>query len=341
MKPRMRESPSNETQLIERIRRRLPARSRALRIGIGDDAAVLEPPPRGAEWVLTCDAFLENVHFLAAAHPPEVVGYKALARAASDIVAMGAAPKFFLLSLALPARRAGDWLDDFLRGMARAARRFGLVLAGGDTAKHPTVAINITVIGEAPRGRVVLRSGARPGDVLCVSGRLGAAHLGLELFLCGLHRERRWRALLQTHLYPPLRLALGQWLAGRAMASAMIDTSDGLSTDLAHICEASGVGARVFAGRIPAVLVPEGLRARSFDAFELALHGGEDYELLFTVPRRRLKKLPRFFRGVRITSIGEIVRDRKVVLVGKDGRESPLTPRGWDHFRAKSSAFVR
>jgi thiamine-monophosphate kinase len=328
MKPRMRESPSNETQLIERVRRRLPARSRALRIGIGDDAAVLEPPPRGAEWVLTCDAFLENVHFLAAAHPPEAVGYKALARAASDIAA-------------LPAHRVGDWLDGFLRGMARAARRFGLVLAGGDTAKHPTVAINITVIGEAPHGRAVLRSGARPGDVLCVSGRLGAAQLGLELFLRGLHRERRWRALLQTHLYPPLRLALGQQLARHGIASAMIDTSDGLSTDLAHICVASGVGARVFAGRIPAVRVPEGLRARSFDAFELALHGGEDYELLFTVPRRRLKKLPRSFRGVRITPIGEIVRGRSIVLVGKDARESPLTPRGWDHFRAKSSAIVK
>ncbi len=340
MKPRMRESLSNETQLIERIRRRLPARSRALRIGIGDDAAVLEPP-RGAEWVLTCDAFLENVHFLAAAHPPQAVGYKALARAASDIAAMGAAPKFFLLSLALPTHRVGDWLDDFLRGMARAARRFGLVLAGGDTAKYPTVAINITVIGEAPHGRAVLRSGARPGDVLCVSGRLGAAQLGLELFLRGLHRERRWRALLQTHLYPPLRLALGQQLARHGIASAMIDTSDGLSTDLAHVCGASGVGARVLAGRIPAVRVPEGLRARSFDAFELALHGGEDYELLFTVPRRRLKKLPRSFRGVRITPIGEIVRGRSIVLVGEDGRESPLTPRGWDHFRAKSSAIVK
>jgi len=121
----------------------------------------------------------------------------------------------------------------------------------------------------------------------------------------------------------------------------MIDSSDGLSTDLAHICEASGVGARVFVGRIPAVRVPEGLRVRGFDAFELALHGGEDYELLFAVPRRRLKRLPRSFRGARITPIGEIVRGRSIVLVGKDGRESPLTPRGWDHFRAKPSAIVK
>ena len=128
---------SSETSLIERIRARIPSRDPAggLRIGIGDDAAVLRPP-RGSEWALTCDAFLENVHFLAHAHPPQAVGFKALARATSDLAAMGAVPRFFLLSLALPSARAGQWLDGLLAGMAPAARRFGLVLAGGDTAQH-------------------------------------------------------------------------------------------------------------------------------------------------------------------------------------------------------------
>ncbi len=327
---------TTESKLIERILERISSHARlarrvGLRIGPGDDAAVFSPP-RGAEWVLTCDAFLENVHFLAPVHPPQAVGFKALARATSDLAAMGAAPRFFLLTLALPAHRTTRWLDGFLAGMARAARRFGLVLAGGDTAQSATIAISVTVLGEVARGRAALRSGARPGHVLYVSGRLGAAQLGLELILRGMYRERRWQPLLRPHLYPPLRIALGQWLSRRRATSAMIDTSDGLSTDLWHLCQASSVGACLWAGRIPKVPVPPALRARGFDPLELALHGGEDYELLFTVPRRMAGKLPRVFRGVAITPVGEITRERAVVLVRPDGRSTPLMPRGWDHF---------
>ncbi len=326
---------TTEGKLIERILRRVPSRGRGagLRIGAGDDAAVLRPR-RGAEWVLTCDTFLENVHFLGPIHPPQAVGYKALARATSDLAAMGAVPRLFLLSLALPAHRATAWFGGFLTGMARAARRFGLVLAGGDTAQSATIAISVTVLGEVAPGRAALRSRARPGDLLCVSGRLGAAQLGLELVLRGMYRERRWRSLLGPHLSPPLRLALGQWLARERLVSAMIDTSDGLSTDLQHLCRSSGVGARLWADRVPAVRVPPALRERGFDPLELALHGGEDYELLFTVPRRLSGRIPKAYRGVSLTQIGEIVRGRAMVLVEKDGRESPLKPRGWDHFRA-------
>jgi len=325
----------DEASLIERIRARLPSRPRAgLRIGIGDDAAVLRPR-RGAEWVLTCDAFLESVHFLIRAHPPEAVGYKALARATSDLAAMGARPRFFLLSLALPSIRTRAWLDGFLAGMAQAARQFGLVLAGGDTSQHPTVAISITVLGEVAPGHVVTRSHARVGDLLYVTGRLGGAQLGLELILRGMYRQRRWQPLLRPHLCPELRLALGEWLAARRLATAMIDTSDGLSTDLGHICRASGVGARLWAERIPRVKVPAGLREHGFDPLELALHGGEDYQLLFTVPRRLAKRIPQSHRGVPITQIGEITRGRSVVLVGSDGRAVKLALRGWDHFRPK------
>src|SRR5271156_3256850 len=155
-----------------------------MRLGIGDDAAILAPG-RNVEWVLSCDAFLDGVHFLAKSYPPDSVGYKSLVRAASDLAAMGAEPRLFLLTLALPARLTGAWLDRFLRGMGRAARLLGIRLAGGDTTKSATGSITITVLGEVARGLAVTRSGARPGDILCVSGRLGRAQLGLELARIG------------------------------------------------------------------------------------------------------------------------------------------------------------
>src|SRR5579862_7394036 len=187
-----------EDQLIERIRRRVPSSPTDLvRMGIGDDAAVVRPS-RGHDWVLTCDQFNEDVHFLADVHPPEAVGYKALARATSDLAAMGSRPKLFLLSMALPAHRSGRWLDRMLAGMAKAARRFGLTLAGGDTARTPPergprgkIAMQLTVLGEIKAGQAVLRRGARPGEALFVTGRMGAAQLGLELLLRGKHRQRR------------------------------------------------------------------------------------------------------------------------------------------------------
>src|SRR6202521_2019842 len=225
---------ASEKQLIGRVGRTPPAQvGPGLRVGIGDDAAVIRPRV-GVEWVLTTDAFLENVHFLLRMHAPEVVGYKALARATSDLAAMGARPRYFLLSLALPPSCTGKWFDRFLKGMSQAARSFGLVLAGGDTTRNPEVAINLTVIGEAVPGRTVLRSGARPGDMICVSGRLGGAELGLRLLHQGSPVRRKWQGLLQKHLYPEPRLGLGAWLARNRKATAMIDTSDGLSTDLAH-----------------------------------------------------------------------------------------------------------
>src|SRR6266699_1619030 len=172
---------ASERQLIERAARILPSQIGAgLRVGIGDDAAVMRPRD-GFEWVLTTDAFLENVHFLRRTHPPQAVGYKALARATSDLAAMGARPRYFLLSLALPPSCTGKWFDRFLEGMSRAARRFGLVLAGGDTTRNPQAAINLTVMGEVVPGRAVLRSGGRPGNLICVSGTLGEAELGLRL----------------------------------------------------------------------------------------------------------------------------------------------------------------
>ncbi len=323
---------TREEQLIEQVLRRFPFKRDGLRVGIGDDAAVLRPSA-GTEWVVTTDAFLETVHFLRKIHPAEVVGSKALARATSDIAAMGARARYFFLTLGLPEACTGVWLDDFLRGMARAARRFGLTLAGGDTTKYPQIVISLTVMGEIDRGKSVLRSGAKPGDLLFVSGRLGEAELGWRLMQRKLRKQERWGSLLKKHLYPEPRLALGQWLAAHRRATSMIDTSDGLSTDLGHICKASGVGARVWAEKIPATRVPLDLQRRGLDPLQLALHGGEDYELLFTVPKRLADRMPRKVAGIPVTIIGEITREKKVVLIGIDGRSKPLLPGGWDPFR--------
>src|SRR5579862_2015057 len=235
-------SMDRESKLVERIGRAFRSGSRrthdsALRLGIGDDAAVISSGGKN-DWVLSCDAFLEGVHFLAKTHPADSVGYKSLVRATSDLAAMGATPRYFLLTLAIPANRTGVWLEEFLNGMARAASSLKIVLAGGDTTKSSVVSISITVVGEIGRGQAVTRSGARPGDIIYVSGTLGRAQLGLELLLhrkikaSGLrggrakHSDRALQSFLRPHLYPNIRLALGAWLAKRRMASAMMDVSD-------------------------------------------------------------------------------------------------------------------
>lgn len=338
-----------EDQLIERIRRAIPSRhGGGLRLGIGDDAAIVSFR-KGYEWALSCDAFLEDVHFLAERHPADSVGFKALVRAASDLAAMGAYPRIFLLTLALPTARSGKWLDEFLRGMGRAARKLGMTIAGGDLTSNSKVSMSVTVVGEVARGRAIKRVGARPGDVLFVSGRLGAAKLGLELIKSGALRtssskQKVYRKLLQPHLYPQIRVSLGAWLATRRIASAMIDISDGLSTDLGRLCAASGVGATVWADRIPWVRIPSGKAGRAvskllakskLDPLQMALHGGDDYELLFSVPRRsarRLRSAPGFSE---IASIGEIERGREIRLVDDGGRAKILRPGGWDPFERK------
>ena len=258
-----------EDQLVGRIAKALSSvgegRSRGalrslVKLGIGDDAAILMAGGK-QDWILTCDAFIEGVHFLHDRHPPESVGYKSLARAASDIAAMGATPRAFLLTLALPEKLTGRWLDRFLAGMKRASRALGVQLIGGDTTTSPHVCVSITVLGEVARGRAVLRSGARPGDAIYVSGRLGRAQLGLELLRRGATISKSGdpalRNALQQHLYPAIRVELGAWLAQHRIASAMMDISDGLSTDLPRLCRASGVGARIDSRRIPCVEIPE------------------------------------------------------------------------------------
>ena len=335
----------DEQKLIKRIRRAIPAPReggvpRDLLLGIGDDAAMLRPSSH-RDLVLSCDAFLEGIHFIGSSHPPDSVGYKCLARATSDLAAMGARPRYFLMSLALPAERTGPWLDRFLFGMRRAARALGIQLAGGDTSRYPTVVVNITVIGEVVRGRAVLRSGARPGDQIYVTGRLGAAQLGLELMRSGLGGRKDLQRFLAPHLYPRIPLALGQWLSRRRVASAMMDISDGLSTDLARLCRASGVGARILTDSIPTVQVPAALCERGLEPLRMALHGGDDYGLLFTVPTHFVEGLRRAPGSGELARIGEITRERQIVLVGSGGRAQPLPAMGWDSFRKPARRGAR
>jgi len=320
----------SERDLIGRLRRRFPPGG-GVRVGIGDDAAVLRGERR--DWVVTTDWLIEGVHFQRATHPARAVGWKALARSLSDLAAMGAQPRYALVALAVPPTTPARWVDEFFGGVAALARRHGVRVVGGDLSSAPQVTVDLQAIGEVRSGRALLRRGARPGDVIYASGTLGLSHLGLWALRRG--RAREFRRAVRFHLYPRPQVRLAAALA-RHGATAMIDVSDGLSTDLSHICEASGVGARLEADRIPLVrLTPAEEKRLGVTARELALNGGEDYELLFTLPKRKAQRLPRRLAGARLTRIGEITRRRGLRVVDARGRERPLPVRGWDHFRRR------
>jgi thiamine-monophosphate kinase len=322
-----------EKALIAKIRRLAKAAKNPLvPIGIGDDCAVLRlstggSRKQGKDTLVTTDFSLEGIHFRRDWHPPESVGHRCLARGLSDIAAMGGEPVAAFLSMALPHDLPQNWLSRFTRGLLRLAESCGVILAGGDTAESPNgILADIIVVGTVPRGKAILRSGARPGDLIYVSGALGGSAGALGMFNKK-HAKPNPRSY-PRHFFPEPRIAVGRYLREKGLASAMIDTSDGLSIDLAHICEESGVGAELLAEAIPRAIV--GKPPREVD-LELALHGGEDYELLFTVPTR--KPVPSRIAKVPITQIGYITRRRKIFLTGREGLKHELAPRGWEHFR--------
>jgi thiamine-monophosphate kinase len=305
--------------------------SSGLRLGIGDDAALFRPRS-GHETILTCDWFLEGTHFLRDRHPADSVGWKSLARAASDIAAMGGTPRCFLLSLALPSELTGRWLTGFLAGLRRASRKLKCPIAGGDTTRQNRVLINVTVVGEVRIGLALLRSGARPGDIIYVSGRLGEADLGLSRLRSTRGRIRPSVQVLRKHLYPEPRIALGQWLAEHRLATAAMDLSDGLSTDLPRLCTSSKVGAIIDESKLASATVEHASVPKWNKRLALALNGGDDYELLFTVPPSKTHKIPSAYRGLRLTAIGEITRGSGVDLRHPDGKDSQLKASGWDPF---------
>jgi len=333
----------NEFEFVRWLRGIAPAQRGRVKLGIGDDAALIGVG-RGHELILTTDLSIGGIHFLPSIHPPRSVGHRALARSLSDIAAMGGTPRFALISLALSRRTTRRWVEEFYGGLLDLAGRFGVALIGGDTAVVPgRTAIDAIVCGEAPVTRALRRSGARPGDHIFVSGLVGLSALGLRLLRHHRKSARNFRPATTpsaaitdeaalAHLYPQPRCGLGNFLARRRLASAMIDVSDGLSTDLAHLCAASGVGAHLWEERIPGPSRSQGAISQD-DARKLALHGGEDYELLFTIPRGRAARLPHHHRGIPLTCIGEIQRSKDLVLVRCDGKTQELYPAGWDYFR--------
>ncbi len=327
--------PEDENQLIQLIERRFPEwRSDRLCLRLGDDAALFQPRT-GYQTILTCDWFLEGSHFLRDKHPADSVGWKCLARAVSDIAAMGGVPRCFLLSLAIPASASGSWLADFLGGLRRAAKRFDCELAGGDTTRREEILINVMVVGDVRKGLALRRSGAQGGDQLFVTGRLGEAELGLRMLRQAAGLARAQNSALRKHLYPLPQLAVGKWLAERRLASAMMDLSDGLSTDLQRLCAASSVGARIENERLPVSPL-----VKRQEESELALHGGDDYELLFAVSPSKAARIPREYAGVTLTRIGEITKRRNIV-VEAEGKKQALRSGGWDPFRGNSGKKKR
>ncbi|OEY66638.1 thiamine-phosphate kinase [Marinobacter sp. X15-166B] len=295
------------------------AGSEGLLLGPGDDCALQRLSP-GTDLVFSTDTLVEGVHF-PSGYNPRQLGWRSLAVAASDLAAMGARPVCFTLALTLPVA-APEWVAGYAHGLGEAAQAFGLVLAGGDTTRGP-LTLTLQVHGEVPAGEALRRSGARPGDQVCVSGTLGAAAAALRWLAVAGPPADAAEVLARYHRPMP-RLALGQALRG--LASAAIDVSDGLLADLTHILDASGVGARIDAAVVPvlpAVARLEGERAQS-----LALSGGDDYELCVTISPARWQQLPAAVQA-HLTVIGEITAETGLQLVNADAHARTA---GYDHF---------
>jgi thiamine-monophosphate kinase len=321
-----------EKALIRQIRRMAgKAKKPVIQTGIGDDCAVLRLLPRGgkpADALVTTDFTLEGIHFRRDWHSPEAVGHRCLARGLSDIAAMGGEPIAAFLSLALPRDLPQSWIGRFARSLIGLAERYGVTLAGGDTAESPNgILADIIVVGSVPRGKALLRSGARPGDLIYVSGELGGSAAAVLAMRAKPKRKLKPQEY-PRHFFPEPRIELGRILREKNLATAMIDTSDGLSTDLSHICEESGVGAELQVKAIPRASV--GKPSREVD-LRMAVHGGEDYELLFTAGAN--KRIPSRIAGVAITQIGRVTRGRSIFVFNPASIGYELEPRGWEHFR--------
>jgi thiamine-monophosphate kinase len=340
----MKEKPSalGELGLIEQIRRDFSSKSKAVKLGIGDDCAILRPPP-GCEVLVTTDFTLEGRHFRRDLHPPESVGHRCLARGLSDLAAMGATPLAAFLSLALPATMLSEaagraWTTRFFNGLRALSELHQVPLAGGDTSESPggkngLILADIVLIGSAPKGRALRRAGASPGDVLYVTGALGGAAAEWSAMMAT-RRRRTSATTTEGHpqLFPEPRLDVGEALSRRGLATACLDISDGLSTDLAHLCRASGVNAEIEQAALP--IHPLASRLGPLPALNAALNGGEDYELLFAAPSS--VRLPASLAGVAITRIGSLTPQRAkqplMMTLAPDGSRTELKPGGWEHF---------
>ena len=333
----VRSSAQSETRLIERIHRlarQVLSPSENVSISFGDDAAALVPSS-GHMLLISTDALVEGIHFDLDYFRPEDLGWKALAVNLSDIAAMGGRPLGFTTSLAFPKDAPPSFVTRIYRGMLKLAALSGAVLLGGDLCASPgTLFLDVTLLGEVKPEQVRTRDNARPGDSLFVTGELGASAIGLELLRRFPGRARYYPHLAGRHLRPTPRNPMGRWLAASGCASALIDLSDGLSTDLHHLCRASGVGAVIEADCVP--LPGIGPQVGSWVKRPLlayGLNGGEDYELLFSVPRGKRHQVTGRLEGLGIHEIGCITDEPGACRLREQGSLRPLSPGGFDHFR--------
>jgi thiamine-monophosphate kinase len=334
-------------QLRERIRSR-PHSSR-LSVGIGDDAAVIRQCS-DRDFVVTTDLLVEGIDFHPQTTPPRLLGHKALAVSMSDIAAMGARPRWALASVGFANDVwESDFKDNFFGGYLGLADRYGVTLAGGDVSAAPQIVIDSILVGEVTTGRAVLRSTAQPGDQIFVSGSLGGAAAGLKLIALGArlseppavagglssegtNDDDSIHSLLLRQLSPQPRVGWGIVLGEERLATSMIDISDGLSSDLHHLCAESKVGATIDAASLPLdEHVIQLCGRRALDPLALALHGGEDFELLFTVAPENVSRLPKFVDGIPISHIGEVTSPT-AILIREKTREWDLQPMGFRHF---------
>lgn len=315
---------NSESSFIEKLKKQMKSYGNDVLVGIGDDAAVLRPP-RGMQLLATCDVQVEGVHFQRARITPERLGQRAVATAISDIAAMGGIPRFLLFALGIPAKTDQLFIDRLFEGIRRACRNYQITLVGGNLSRARELFIDCFVLGET-KGKLVRRKGAKIGDKVLLTGVIGHGAMA---------------RLQGKFLVPTARVREGEIIAESGLSTAMIDISDGLSTDLLHICDASDVGVRIFTEELPLSMgLREGrtlVKVRPYQKWDLALHGGEDYELCFTAPRNKAEKIiAELYRktGTKVTVIGEIL-DKKEGrwVVDPKGRQIPLIAKGWGHFR--------
>ena len=349
----------NEFDFIEKLRRRVEDKANtvthpsSLIRGIGDDAAVFKTVA-GSEVIVSADLLVEDIDFRRDTTEPNLLGHKALAVSLSDIAAMGSRPRWALLSIGVPeAVWQSEFLDSFYSGFFQLAARYAVTLIGGDVSRTPDkIVVDSILIGDAPKTGAVFRSGAKPGDQIFVTGFLGDAAAGLRLIERGARlpsqattdeptepnsepaEHHQLEQLLLRQLRPEPRVGWGLLLGDNQFATAMIDISDGLSSDLNHLCAESKVGALIDASQIPIdPFVTELTGRRALDPLMLALHGGEDFELLFTVKPEMAARLPTRVDGVSLTRIGEIQNAVNGIRISEGSRTWNLEPGGWEHFK--------
>lgn len=333
----------DEFEFIQKLKKTIHVRSEDVVVGIGDDAAVLRKNKTNYQLVTT-DSLVENVHFVRSLITPQQLGFKAAAISLSDIAAMGGSPQYCLVSLMLPSSIDTRFVEGIYEGLGKASGVYGIDIIGGNISRNDSVIIETVMIGEVKNDLLLLRSGARPGDAVLVTGTLGNSAAGLKLLqnpkLSISEKEKK--LLISFHLTPLPCLEESVLIAGTRHATAMIDISDGLCSDLSHICDASDVGVGLQIAALPvSQTCKKAAKLLGVSAEELALYGGEDYELCLTVPQKHVEKVKHAVEketGTQLTVIGEILpKIEGRWLQSPDGKKHPLKPAGWSHFPPQSS----